>query len=265
VILVRAIALAFVATVLLLAVACAPVQRYVAPVPRPSEPQTSAPSANATTTLTPADIPPLPPPDSWVAEVANPWFPLERGSVRTYEGVKDGHATVDVYAVTRGKKVILGVPATVVRDTLRTKAGKLIEDTEDWYAQDASGNVWYLGEATKSYKDDGKTVESTEGSWQAGVDGARAGVFMPAEPTVGFQQYQEYYKGQAEDQFQVISVDATVSVPAGTFSGVLLTEETTALEPGVVSNKYYVRNVGQVYEVGVKGEDEYNKLVAIKR
>ena len=65
------------------------------------------------------------------------------------------------------------------RSRRRPQDGALVEDTYDWYVQDA-GNVWYLGEETKEYEH-GKVV-STEGSWKAGVDGAQAGIIMPAEP-----------------------------------------------------------------------------------
>ena len=45
------------------------------------------------------------------------------------------------------------------------------------------GNVWYLGEDTKEYKDG--QVSSTKGSWEHGVDGAYAGIIMPAKPRPG--------------------------------------------------------------------------------
>ena len=90
--------------------------------------------------------------------------------------------------------------------------GRLAERTSDWYTQDAKGNVWYYGEATAELDAQGN-VTSTEGSWQAGVDGARPGIFMPAHPKVGQSFRQEYYKGHAEDRFRVLSVHTTVNVP----------------------------------------------------
>ena len=75
--------------------------------------------------------------------------------------------------------------------------GELIEDTRDWYAQDVCGNIWYLGESTKEYED-GQVV-SSEGSWQAGVDGAEAGVALPGAPVDDLTYRQEYLAGEAED------------------------------------------------------------------
>ena len=76
------------------------------------------------------------------------------------------------------KQIANGVEARVVRDTV-TDDGEPVEVTDDWYAQDAEGNVWYLGENTAKYED-GK-VSTTAGSFEAGVDGAQAGIIMPAE------------------------------------------------------------------------------------
>jgi hypothetical protein len=227
---------------------------------------TSTPPAGQAPTETAAlvaGMPPLPSPSDWAPEITNPWFPYVPGTTFTYKGMKDGKPTVDTYVVTARKKTILGVSATVIVNTLRTGSHE-IEGTEDWYAQDKAGNVWYLGEATRTFDSKGK-VTGTIGSWQAGVNGARAGLFIPAGPKVGDAFYQEYLKGQAEDAYRVISTDGTVTVPYGTYKNVMVTEETTVLEPTVVAHKYYVKGVGQVYEVDVKGSTEYAKLVAITR
>jgi sugar lactone lactonase YvrE len=39
----------------------------------------------------------------------------------------------------------MGIKTVVVRDRGFTN-GELSEDTLDWFAQDAAGNVWYFGE-----------------------------------------------------------------------------------------------------------------------
>src|ERR671910_3479423 len=75
----------------------------------------------------------------------------------------------------------------------------------NWYAQDKDGNVWYLGEATKEYEN-GK-VKTTEGSWEAGVDGAEAGVIMPGTPEVGLTYRQQCYAVEAEDAGKILSLD----------------------------------------------------------
>lgn len=205
--------------------------------------------------------PPKPPPPSgFAARVDNPWFPLEPGTTNLYRGVKDSMPSRDVFRVTRRAKRIQGVRCTVVSDKLYLR-GRLHERTEDWYAQDKAGNVWYFGEATAELNANG-SVRSTEGSWQSGVDGARAGIFMPAHPHPGQSGRQEYYKGHAEDHFRVLSLAADVHTPGASSDNALLTSEWTPLEPGVVDHKLYVKGIGTVLEQTVKGGDERNSLVA---
>jgi hypothetical protein len=192
--------------------------------------------------------------------VDNPWFPLRPGTTYVYRGVKDGQPSRDVLVVTRATKTIQGVACTVVRDRLFLR-DRLEERTEDWYAQDKTGNVWYFGEATAELYRNG-SVRSTEGSWQAGVDGARAGVFMPAHPQPGQSGRQEYYRGHAEDHFRVLSLAAHVGTPAVSSKHALLTREWTPLEPGVIDHKLYVRGIGTVLEQTIRGGDERNALVS---
>jgi hypothetical protein len=200
-----------------------------------------------------------PGPAAFVRRVDNPWFPLRPGAVFVYRGVKDGEATRDVVHVTNGTRVIEGIRCTGVSDRLYS-AGRLSERTTDWYAQDRRGNVWYFGEDTAELDRSGK-VTSREGSWLAGVDGARAGIFMPARPGVGQAFRQEYLKGHAEDHFRVLSIRASARVPAITSDRALLTQEWTPLEPGVVDHKLYVRGVGLVEERTIRGGNERNTLV----
>ena len=200
---------------------------------------------------------------TFVDSVDNPWFPLTPGTTLVYRGVKDGQPSRERMTVTHRTKVINGVRCTVVRDLLYL-GGHLGERTSDWYAQDSEGNVWYFGEDTAELDASGK-VTSTEGSWQAGVDGAREGIFMPADPKVGQSFAQEHYPGQAEDHFQVLSLSAKVTVPYTTSTEALLTKEWTPLEPGVIDHKYYVRGIGTVKEQTVKGGDELNVLLDFRR
>ena len=189
----------------------------------------------------------------YTAHVDNPWFPLTPGTTLVYNGVRDGKPSRDVVTVTHGTKRIAGAPCVVVSDRLYL-AGRLEERTTDWYTQDRAGNVWYFGEATAELNDQGR-VTSTEGSWQAGVDGAKPGIFMPAHPRVGQTGRQELYRGHAEDHFRVAAVLG---------KNALLTEEWTPLEPGVLDHKLYVRGVGTVLERTIKGGDELNELVSVR-
>src|SRR5580765_2818565 len=195
------------------------------------------------------------------ARVDNPWFPLRPGTVYVYRGVKDGKASRDVVTVTHRVRTIDGVPCAVVRDRLYL-GGKLEERTTDWYSQDRRGNVWYFGEATAELDARGR-VTTTEGSWQAGRDGARAGIYMPAHPVPGRYGRQEFYRGQAEDHFEVLGLHARVQVPYLSSRRALLTKEWTPLEPDVVDHKFYVRGIGTVLEQTVRGGDERNELVSV--
>jgi hypothetical protein len=199
---------------------------------------------------------------NFVDTVDNPWFPLTPGTTLTYEGVKDGKPSKDVFEITGESKVIDGVRCVVVRDTL-TMEGKLHEQTEDWYTQDVNGNVWYFGEDTREFDAKGN-VKNTSGTWQAGVDGAIPGIFMPADPQTGVAFQQEYLAGEAEDHFVVLHRLGAVDVPYGSFEDVLVTAEWTPLEPDVLSEKFYVKGLGMVKELDVAGSDEKNALVSVK-
>jgi hypothetical protein len=191
-------------------------------------------------------------PAAFVEEIDNPYLPLLPRARWVYEGTSDGeHERVEV-TVTGERRQIMGISAVVVRDTV-TVDGELVEDTYDWFAQDSDGNVWYLGEASTEYED-GEVV-GTEGSWEAGVDGALPGIVMPARPTVGAAYRQEYYPNEAEDLAEVIDVDGTSSVPFGSFDDVLVTREWTPLEPETVEEKYYAPGIGMVLEVVTEGGD----------
>jgi hypothetical protein len=188
------------------------------------------------------------------ANVDNPWFPLKPGTSYRYAGVKDGHRSRDVVTITRRVRTIAGAPCVTVDDRLYLR-GRLRERTTDWYSQDARGNVWYFGEQTAELDAHGR-VTSTEGTWRAGVDGAKPGIYMPARPRLGQSGRQEYYKGHAEDHFRVIGVLGKNAV---------LTEEWTPLEPGVLDHKLYVRGVGTVLEHTERGGDEHAELLSITR
>jgi hypothetical protein len=195
--------------------------------------------------------------------VTNPWFPLPVGRTLIYRGEKDGKASRDVVHVTNGTRTIAGATCVAVFDRLYTD-GSLAERTTDWYTQDAKGNVWYYGEDTAELDKHGK-VTSREGTWQAGRNGAKAGIFMPAHPHVGDAFRQEYYKGHAEDFFRILRLRTSVKTSYVASSRAMLTKETTPLEPGVVDHKYYVRGLGTVLEQTVKGGSERNALVTVRR
>jgi hypothetical protein len=207
-------------------------------------------------------IPTLPPASDFVLHIDHPFFPLEPGTTFTYAGQEEGKPREVTVFVTHKRKMILGISATVVLDQVLVD-GQPHEKTWDWYAQDKTGNVWYLGEDSFDFVNG--NWERSDGSWQAGVDGAKAGIVMEAQPEVGDVYRQEYYPGHAEDMAKVIGDDESVAVPYGSFQHALETSEWTPLEKGVVEHKYYVRGVGNVRTIMVKGGSEEEKLVSVTR
>jgi hypothetical protein len=201
-------------------------------------------------------------PKDFTAPVQNPYFPLEPGTVSIYRGTEDTDRLRERLAITDQTKVILGVTTTVVRDVLRVN-GLLAEKTVDWYAADNDGNVWYFGEATAVYDEQGN-VTSTEGSWQAGVHGAVAGTIMPAHPKPTDAYRQELFRGHAEDQAWITQNAARVRVPFGALDHVVRSFEWTRLEPGVVAQKFYAPGLGIVREQDVAGGTELLELVGVR-
>jgi hypothetical protein len=191
-----------------------------------------------------------------VDEIDNPYLPLAVGSRWVYEG--DGERVeVEVLSETH---TVMGIEAVVVRDTVR-EDGEIVEDTHDWYTQDGDGNVWYLGEEVQNFAD-GK-LEDTDGSWEAGVDGALPGIVMLAHPKVGDAYRQEYLEGEAEDLGEVLRVGVTTKVPAGSYEDVVVTRDWNPLEPDVIEEKHYAPGVGLLLEEHVRGEEGRVELVEV--
>ena len=219
---------------------------------QPTQPSsaTEGPTLGAVTAEAEVRYAPRFDPDNFVRVVDNPYFPLKPGTRFVYFGEEDGEAEKNVTVVTHDRKEILGISAIVVLDQVFVH-GELKEKTFDWYAQDKNGNVWYLGEDTKEFEDG--AVVSTEGSWEAGVDGAEAGILMPAHPQVGQHYHQEFFEGEAEDEARVAARGLDINVPYGSFHNCLKTYEFTRLEPGVREAKFYCPEVGFVKARGIDG------------
>ncbi len=194
--------------------------------------------------------------------IDNPYFPLAPGMTWLYKGTKDGAVEKNRIVVQNYTKKIKGVICTVVLDRVY-EDGNLSELTHDWYAQDNTGNVWYFGEASKDIENG--NVVSTQGSWQAGVNGARAGIVMEARPTPGDVYQQEFSSGVAQDRAKVLALHAKTTTGLGTLTNLLKTEETTPLEPGTAEVKYYRKGIGFVRSQTSAGpERELLKLVSFK-
>jgi hypothetical protein len=195
--------------------------------------------------------------------IDNPYWPMRPGSRWVYlETDPEGTRQRVVVTVTKKTRMIAnGIRARVVRD-VATEDGVPLEITDDWYAQDRAGNIWYLGEAVRNFQD-GKLADRA-GSFEAGVDGAQAGVAMPADPMPGLSYRQEYYAGEAEDRGAVITVgEEQVEVPFGHFAaGVLMTRDLVPTEPRVQELKFYAPGVGPILSIHTDGPGERAALVS---
>jgi hypothetical protein len=212
-------------------------------------PQTSEPS-----NLDPADF---------TTQIDNPYWPMPVGArwnVRVTN--PDGELLNEVITVeNRTKQIADGVTARVVHDVVYDH-GKPSEITDDWYAQDHDGNIWYFGEDTAEFQNGEK---DTSGSFEAGRDGAEAGVALPAHPYAGQTYREEYYKGEAEDRAKVLALDQQVEAPIGHFTGAVLIDDTSPIEPDVSEYKLYAKGVGPVVAVSVSGESEREDLISYTR
>ena len=200
-------------------------------------------------------------PAQFTNQITNRYFPLTPGTTYFFDETVDGAAHKVEVTVTHDTKTILGVTCVVVHDVVKNPDGTLVEDTYDWYAQDSAGNVWYFGEDTKEYENG--AVISTKGTWEAGVDGAEPGIIMEATPKAGDSYRQEYYVSEAEDMAKVTELNGSIDMPNGSYQQVLITEETTALEPGQVDQKYYAPGVGFVYSTQIQGGSAETRLTRI--
>jgi hypothetical protein len=203
-------------------------------------------------------------PADFSADITNPYWPMKPGTRWIYRGAEAGEPTQEIVIVVTPstKKLANGITARVVRDTARVD-GEIIEDTLDWYAQDSEGNVWYMGEDTAEFEE-GKVV-TRAGSWEAGKDGALPGILIPAQPQVGQQYRQEYKKGEAEDNGQVLAINHLVEVEAGQYKGALVTMDTSTLEPDVVEFKFYAPDVGPLLALDISGGAGREELVKIDK
>jgi len=211
---------------------------------------TSLPQGTKAVQLDPADF---------TTEIDNPYWPIRPGSHWVYREVEDGEVHRDDVTVTNETKTLGGIEARVVHDRV-SQNGETLENTDDYYAQDSKGNLWYLGEDTAEYEN-GK-LKTKEGSWTYGVDGAQPGVIVPASPKQGLQYREEYYKGHAEDAAEILSVHSQVQVPFGRYHEAVLTRNYSAIEPAVEEMKLYAKGVGPVMELLVSGGSGRTELLS---
>jgi hypothetical protein len=224
--------------------------------------QSQAATSSGTNTFPQSSEPSNLNPADFSATIDNPYWPMPVGRAwHLHVSNPQGESLQETITVeNQTRKIADGVTARVVHDVVYDH-GKASEITDDWYAQDSQGNVWYFGEDTTSI--DLKTGKrDSSGSFEAGKNGADAGIAMPANPTVGLTYREEYYKGHAEDRSKVLATGQQVEAPAGHFTGAILTDDTSPIEPTVSEYKLYAKGVGPVVAVSVSGESEREDLIS---
>jgi hypothetical protein len=201
-------------------------------------------------------------PGQFTTKIDNPYYPLRPGDRKVWRvTAPDGTRQKLVDHVTNRTKLIAnGVRARVVIATVTNRRGKLVEYTEEWFAQDRAGNVWYFGEDTYKIEHGRK---NPEGTWQAGVDGAEAGIQMPAHPKAGMVfQLEGGYKAGAADRTKILSVGKEqVEVPYGHFRKVVMNRDFSPLEPKAAELWFYAKGVGGVLAIDISGGDTREELV----
>jgi hypothetical protein len=190
--------------------------------------------------------------------ITNPYFPFDVGRVYIYESQTGEDMERTEVAFTDVEKTVMGIPCVVIRDRVYLN-GQLIEDTHDWFAQDNEGNVWYMGEDVQNYNLDG-TYRDSAGAWEAGIDDAKPGFMMLANPQAGMTYRQEYYFNHAEDEAQVEEVGLTISTPLGTYENCIRTKEWTDLEPDVLEYKFYAPHIGVIKTLNITDNEEANLI-----
>ena len=199
-------------------------------------------------------------PADFTMNITNPYFSLPIGKKTVYQS-KSNEGTERIEILIPGwTKTVMGVETIVLWDRVYLN-GTLIEDTRDYLAQNKNGDVWYFGEHVDSYEKG--TIKDHDGTWIAGVDGAKPGIWALAKPQVGDEFRNEYYAKHAEDITKILALNETVTVPQGTFTGCIKTLEWTPLNPNT-ENKYYCKQIadtalevdlpGPKHKVEVRGE-----------
>jgi hypothetical protein len=199
-------------------------------------------------------------PADFTTTIDNPYLPLPLGSRWVYRETGPGGEVTDIEVkVDEGTTTLTnGIDAVVVHDAERNPDGSPIEIADDWYAQDSDGNVWFLGN-TKTEYEDGEEITST---FEAGVDGARGAIIMPADPQVGETYRQTYVEGEDEDQFEVLSLDEQAEPVFGRFEEVMMIRKTSPTEPELVDFQFIAPGVGQVLGMETAGGDDRNDLIS---
>lgn len=198
--------------------------------------------------------------------ITNAYYGPAAGKVYVYHAGEVGQSPEEEITIERRTetKTIMGVACIIHHDVVK-KDNVLVEDTDDWMAQDDDGNLWYMGEFVKNYEENGDFSDN-DGSWEAGVDEALPGYWIPASPVVGQTYFQEYYEGEAEDRAEVLEVGVTVTIGLGTYENCIVTKDINPYEEDVYEKKYYAPGIGAIKEEKFEDDEliEVEELIEIR-
>ena len=199
--------------------------------------------------------------------IDNEWFPLKpgtrwvwRGSTEEEEG-RVPHSIV--FTITDLTKEINGV-RTVVGWDRDFSDGELVETELIFLAQDKEENIWHLGQYSETFEE-GEFVGGS--AWLAGFEGAKAGIWVKADPQLGKPAYSMGFAPPPyfwDDFAKTFKMGQRTCVPAGCYEDVLVTDEFEPGKPGAHQLKYYARGVGNV-RTGWRGEDADKEVLVLVR
>lgn len=199
-------------------------------------------------------------PTKFTHVIDNKYFTLPTGRELTYQGTTPDGVEKIVISISGETKEIMGVKTLLYLDKVWID-GELVEDTVDYLAQDHEGNVWYFGEEVSNYENG--VLKDREGSWIAGENGALPGIWIKAQHTQGDSYRQEYFKGEAEDMQDVVSIKEAVKIEMGEYQDCVNMYAWTPLDPKSQENKYYCTEVGAMV-LETKPTGERIELISIK-
>jgi hypothetical protein len=203
--------------------------------------------------------------DDTSTTIDNEWFPLVPGTRWTWKGStqeEEGRIPHSiVFTITDLTKVINDV-RTVVGWDRDFSDGELVETELIFLAQDKEGNIWHLGQYSETFEE-GEFVGGS--AWLAGLEGAKAGIWVKAEPRLEAPAYSMGFAPPPyfwDDFAKTFKMGQKTCVPAGCFEDVLVTDEFEPDKPGAHQLKYYAPGVGNV-RTGWRGDDADKEVLRL--
>lgn len=209
---------------------------------------------------------------------ANPYVSIAAGHTYVLAAGEDGEETV-IVTVTDETREIQGVDCRVIVD-VEIEAEEEddgidyepVEVTDDWFAQDTVGNVYYCGEVARNFEDG--VLRDLDGSFESGVEYAKAGILINAYPVAGDTHRTEFLLGEAEDIIAYVDLATAPTADEGGDNELfpcspnhcLKTFDYAPLEPESTEFKYYLPGTGFVLAIEMEDGEitgEREELVCI--